>query len=61
MATPPLLPALAGMRDDCSWRLLLIGGLRPAVKRRIKPAIGIASGCLAPLDITPFSAWLAEE
>lgn len=63
MATQLSVPALAGPRDDCSGRLLLIGiqplefddfggWLRSAVIRRIEPAIGIPSGRLAPLDIT---------
>jgi len=67
MATHPSVPALAGTRDDCAGRLLLIGiqpqefedfrgGLRPGVKRRIGMDIGIVSG-LVPLDTTPFSAW----
>jgi hypothetical protein len=68
MEIPPSVSALAGTHGDTSWRLLLIGvqpqeikdfggGLHPAVKRRIEPANGISFGRLAPLEITPFSAW----
>jgi hypothetical protein len=67
MATHPSVPALAGMRDDCSGRLLLIGiqplefgdvgdGLRPAVIRRIEPTIGISPERLARRGIPPSSA-----
>jgi len=59
MATPPSVPALAGTRVDYHWRLLSLGvqpleledfggGLRPAVVRRIEPAIGTASGTGSP-------------
>jgi hydrogenase maturation protease len=68
MATPPSVSALAGTHGDYFWRLLLIGvqplefedfggGLRPAVNRRIVPAIGITPERLARRGIPLFSAW----
>ena len=64
METPPSVLALAGTSGDFPGRLLLIGvqpveledfsgGLRPAVKRQIKPPIGMALECLAHQGVIP--------